>query len=375
MKKIVDEEQKQIIEKKKTPKYYNRVVELYVEGLSYKDISKELEISIATVGKYVRKAIESGEIDKRSNITYKIKKDKIRNNVKYMQTIELYKQGDLTQTQIAAQIGVTQSRVSYYIKKAVERGEIKKRGKCKRKSGLQENPKYKRAIELYKQGNLQQTEIAKQLNVTPAAISYYINYASKLGEITKKSISQRRKEIEENKKADELENIKFNELIMKSANLNNMSTRQVNEYATQILKATSDREEKEKLTTEDLGHVDNILVKIGDISENIVTEPIVTKMVELHVKLKDYQRAIFLLNKFQDKFIGTRKEEIVKQIKEIKRKMDAERAYKLFLKGLPIERVQSEIKPTELLYIDLVGIMKKANEELRKQREEDKYDR
>ena len=55
--------------------------------------------------------------------------------------------------------------------------------------------------------------------------------------------------------------------------------------------------------------------------------------------------------------------------------MDAERAYKLFLKGLPIERVQSEIKPTELLYIDLVGIMKKANEELRKQREEDKYDR
>ena len=161
-----------------------KVKKLYEKGeMTQSEIAAELQISEGTISKDIKYLKEQGEIEKG-------RIEQRREEVK-----ELYKTGEMTQSEIARKLGISLSTIRRDIEYLKEQEEIENERIEQRREEVKK---------LYNEHKMTQSEIARKLHVSEGTISKDIKYLKEQGEIKNDRIEQRREEVKELYKTGEM---------------------------------------------------------------------------------------------------------------------------------------------------------------------------
>ena len=160
------EERKNLKQRKK-----EEVLRLYNQGIETKEIAKKLNLAYSTIHRYIRELEEEGSIQRRKNLKQRKREERI---------LELYNQG-IEIVEIAKELDVSGATVYRYIKELKEEGRIQKSETVRKRSAKKEENK-ERTLELYNQG-IEIEEIAKRLDMAVVTIYRYIKELKEEGKI------------------------------------------------------------------------------------------------------------------------------------------------------------------------------------------------
>lgn len=307
------QKRKQEISQKTRDEYYE-VLKLYQqeEYLTYEKIAKKVGIPLTTVYTYIKKAIESGMIEKRKISA----EDRIKKNPKFNMIVVLYEQEEyLTYQEMAERIGINETTVYSYIRKGLELGLIERR-EPREKEKREKN--FNIVLELYQsQENLSYAEISRRSNIPKTTVRIYVEKAISMGLVERRKEQNKhrckRKE-NERKKSRYIEAIRLykeGHTIVQIADELEVSKTSVYNYLKQaeekglIVGRHKKRTEEERLLTVSLGEF--------------------TEQIKGYIKAKDYKTAIELIGKINGYFQDENPEDIIRARKEIKEELERAR--------------------------------------------------